>query len=537
MIRYILKISLYAIVALAVTVPKGMSAESSSKKTRKIQDNLQRSENGMLDDRYEQARQKFIKGEISLAQMWEDLTKLHEDKTRLTRETYLKVLQTEAFLLEKAGYPILASIYAAQAIDFSQKPFDESLKRAWSILWNTSQQTTIQNILTIMAEKIKSHDGTPPYFERNWNYIVGYSYLKERDYKKALQHFEEVKFTDEYYPLSLFHASMAHVEVGHNDDAIKKLRALVHIYENKMLKRNDELLNAAYMALGRINYESKKFDDSFRYYRMVEKDSYYYYDSLFEQSWAFFLGGYPNHALGALYSIETPFFEDRFNPEASILKSMIYYWMCRYDDAKIALHEFNTKHSEGVKQINAFLNRKRIDAGYSYQLFEDLISGVTSESLNMPRNLLETAAEKENMILLRNQFAAFLTERRQIVGQGIFGSRQNVGKAISYLDALISSTQVDIGNQFMAQLAAFKESYQMLDEQAEFLYVELLMSEREQILGNELHANSKFAEISEEELIKGWGKDQQKWNQDKDEYWWDELGNFIFKTQPMCRIK
>ena len=72
-------------------------------------------------------------------------------------------------------------------------------------------------------------------------------------------------------------------------------------------------------------------------YRMVNRDGTNFYDSLFEQSWAFFMGGYPMHALGALYAAESPFYTEVFNPEAPMLRSMVHYWLCRYDDSRNAL--------------------------------------------------------------------------------------------------------------------------------------------------------------------------------------------------------
>ncbi len=137
------------------------------------------------------------------------------------------------------------------------------------------------------------------------------------------------------------------------------------------------------------------------------------------------MAGYPNHALGALHSVESPFFKDVFNPEAAILRSVVFYWMCRYDDAKASLAEFNTKHGEAVEALGDFLDRKRLSDETAYQLFEDFVSGVSTQSLGIPKNVLESAAEAESMMLLREQYAGMVSESQRFTNQGMYGVKQN----------------------------------------------------------------------------------------------------------------
>ncbi|MFY7929899.1 MAG: hypothetical protein ACOVS5_13595, partial [Oligoflexus sp.] len=53
------------------------------------------------------------------------------------------------------------------------------------------------------------------------------------------------------------------------------------------------------------------------------------------------MAGSLKHALGTLYAVNSPYFKDRFNPETKVLESMIYYWMCRYEEARDALADFS----------------------------------------------------------------------------------------------------------------------------------------------------------------------------------------------------
>ena len=61
------------------------------------------------------------------------------------------------------------------------------------------------------------------------------------------------------------------------------------------------------------------------------------------------------------------------------------------------------------------------------------------------------------------------------------------------------------------------------------------MSQKDQLLGKELHADSKINKVTETENIRGWGNSTQAWATDmKDEYWQDELGFYVYRLQPQC---
>ena len=61
------------------------------------------------------------------------------------------------------------------------------------------------------------------------------------------------------------------------------------------------------------------------------------------------------------------------------------------------------------------------------------------------------------------------------------------------------------------------------------------MSQKEQLLGRELHKDSKITNTPSARPLKDWGKELQSWEDGKDEYWWDEIGFHIVATQSNCR--
>jgi hypothetical protein len=295
------------------------------------------------------------------------------------------------------------------------------------------------------------------------------------------------------------------------------------------------LRDYALMALGRLYYEEQKFPASVRMYRAVSRDGRSFYDALFEQSWALFMAGYPAHALGAIHSVESPFFKDTFNPEAPLLRAMVHYWLCRYDASRNALADFMEKYEPQVQQLNDFLSRKHLDIETAYNLFENLITGVSEQSLGLPRSVLKTAANKESMMLVRDQYAAVVEEKQRLVAKGIFGNQSRIDLPLEYLERWSTSLRHDVGRVYLNELQDLKKEYDRLYAQAEFLYVELLMSEKDQLLGKELHADTKITHVSSRQQISGWANKTQVWKDARNgEYWWDEVGYYIEPVDSMC---
>jgi hypothetical protein len=235
--------------------------------------------------------------------------------------------------------------------------------------------------------------------------------------------------------------------------------------------------------------------------------------------------------------VESPFYKDVFNPEAPIVRALVHYWLCRYEDSRNAVADFMEKYEPGVEGLAEFLERKRLDPETSYTLFENLLSGVSSESLGVPRTVLQTAAEKDNMMLVRDQYAAILEEKARLENKGIYGKNSGTEKPMEYLERWESALRKDIGKKFLGELQDLKREYDRLYAQAQFLYVELLMSEKDQILGKELHASSKITKVSKVAKVTGWGDKMVGWKDARNgEYWWDEVGYYITRVESQCLV-
>ena len=491
---------------------------------------------------FQDIRRKYRAGEIGDEGMWAAITSIADEITTMSHAQQASVLQTQSTLMFKANQPILAAVYAAQAIRDAGDPFSDEYRRAWQILRDVSKTNPIQNLVEIVATSIDTSNKSAPGFGSDWNYFLANALMKTNKIQKALALYKQVKPGDRYYFPSRFQEAMIMLDAGQKLDAITALKAIVYPAKGigKKITNSEYLamVDHANMALGRIYYEERQFSDAIKQYRMVRRESAQFYDSLFEQSWALFLAGYPNHALGMIYAIRSPFFKDTFNPEATMLASIIYYWMCRYDDSRTELANFMSNHQQAIDALDRYLARGITDPNTYYRLFEDTVTGVSSEALGLPREVLVMATQQDNLLYVRDQYASVIGEIQRLDAKGVYGSRERLEGPRSYLDRWAAVLREDIGIRLKNELMAMKKDYERLYDQGQFLYVELLMSKKDQLLGKELHSEGKINKVTQMDNIRGWGKKTQSWaSDDKQEYWADELGFHIYRIEPMCVAK
>jgi tetratricopeptide (TPR) repeat protein len=493
-----------------------------------------------VNKRFQAVLERFRKGELQKKAAWDALRPFEGLLNDLSPENRLAYQQVRSQLLFLAGYPLLASEHAAKAIVLAPDPFAEHHQALWRILWTVSKVKPIQYILEELAGKLGPREGLPPEFGNNWNYILGNALIEQKKLPHAKAFYEKVVMQDRYFLPAQYQLAILSIQTNKIEEAESYLRAVLNPKAQDLsgLRRSEltEMNSYARMALGRLYYQSGRFLDSAREYRTIRRNSNLFYDALFEQSWALFMAGSLKHALGTLYAVNSPYFKDRFNPETKVLESMIYYWMCRYEEARDALADFSEQHREAIESLGGFLDRQRLTAETAYQLFENLITGVSAQAIGIPLSVLHTAAQQDVMLLARDQYATLIEETANLDTYGIYASSADVEQYKNLLATRAAAIRTDIGARFLGELRAMKEHFDELYSQSQFLYLELLMSQKEQILGRELHADDKATRVTDKDAFSGWSRKTQSWQDTKNEYWWDEIGFQVIDVDPECKL-
>lgn len=531
--------SLY-IISIFIAAPLFAKEKNTAKPNPKKEAVPHSAVNPASNRRLQNILERYRRGELQKKTAWDALDTMLPQLAELSDENRLAYEQVRGELLFLAGYPLLASEHAIKAISLSPLPFDPKHGPLWDILWKTSKAKPIQYLLEELGTRLGPLEGQAPSFNNNWHYIVANALASQGKSAAAKAAYDKLEMQDRYFLPAQYQLGLQAIKLNKLEDAESYFKAILNPRAQDLadLRRSElaEIINYAHMALGRLYYQQSRFIESAKEYRLVRRSSTLFYDSLFEQSWALFMAGSVKHALGTLYSVHSPYFENRFNPESKILESMIYYWVCRYDDARNALADFAEKHRDAVSELGTFLDRQRLSPDAAYQLFENLFTGVSGTSIGIPINVLNTAAASDVMLLVRDQYASLVEELNALETYGIYGSIPSIEPYKQILLARASLMRTDIGSRFLGELRNLKDHFDELYDQSQFLYLELLMSQKDQILGKELHAESKLSKVTDKDAFSGWSRKTQSWQDSKFEYWWDEIGYQIIDIEPECKL-
>lgn len=205
------------------------------------------------------------------------------------------------------------------------------------------------------------------------NYLLGRYKYRNRAYDEAIELFEKVDRRSAHYVQAQFFAGISYVQLRRSVPAVQAFQRIVDIVEDGAVGIEDEsrMRDLAYLSMARTYYSASiKLDEENRqtvdernlsaavkFWNTVDVASEYWLDALFEESWAYFMAGDYRRALGNIHTIQAPFFPNSFYPEADILKAVIYFTTCNYDDAMTIVARFQRKYEPIKRDLEAVLGR------------------------------------------------------------------------------------------------------------------------------------------------------------------------------------
>lgn len=188
-------------------------------------------------------------------------------------------------------------------------------------------------------------------------YLMGRHWYKRGEFAKARDFFLEIDRNHELYVNAVFFAGITFVRERQAQPAAKAFLSIVDKYEDILFLSDEEerFLNLAWLSLARIYYSTKHWDSAVEAWSRIPQSSEYYLDAQFEESWAYFQIDQYDRALGNIHTMNSPYFDEYFYPESVILKAVIYFDQCLYDDAQITVSDFTKRYEPIQEQLQAAL--------------------------------------------------------------------------------------------------------------------------------------------------------------------------------------
>ena len=276
--------------------------------------------------------------------------------------------QIAQFNLAKALYK-LKFFQAAYSIfsEIADKP--NHLKYNETLLWLAKLATDLPEPADIVERigkynvqqvaKFNNHEQQDLYWQLN--YLLGRYKYRNGQYPEALGLFEKVNRKSKFYVQAQFFDGISNVQLRQSKPAVQSFQRILGAIEQGDVDVEDEarMRDLAYLSMARTFYSASiKLDEAtnaptvdqtrlsaaVKYWNKVDISSEYWLDALFEESWAYFMAGDYSHALGNIHTIESPYFPHANYPEADVLKAVIYFANCQYDDALTIVAKFRGKY-------------------------------------------------------------------------------------------------------------------------------------------------------------------------------------------------
>jgi hypothetical protein len=289
--------------------------------------------------------------------------------------------QIAQFNLAKALYKL--KFYQAAYSIFSEiadKP--NHLKYGETLLWLAKLATDLPEPADIIErvgkynqEHIKRFDNREQQ-DLYWqlNYLLGRYKYRNGQYPEALGLFENVNRKSKYYVQAQFFGGISNVQLRQSKPAVQSFQRILGAIEEGDVEVEDEarMRDLAYLSMAETFYSASiKLDDqtnaptvdqtrlsaAVKYWNKVDVASEYWLRALFEESWAYFMAGDYSHALGNIHTIEAPYFPHANYPEADVLKAIIYFSNCQYDDALTIVARFRQKYEPIRDELTKVLDK------------------------------------------------------------------------------------------------------------------------------------------------------------------------------------
>ena len=259
-------------------------------------------------------------------------------------------------------------------------------------------------------------------------------------------------------------------------------------------------------------------------------------ESIFDSAWAYYMADNPQKALGAIHVLQSPYFEHLFRPEAYLLKVIIFYTYCWYNDALKSIEEFIEKYAKfydfisQVKQIASNMDDEELFAQLSKK-------GNKEDSSNKFYKMLFSFLTTEKKFnKLQDQLQILDKETKIKENAPSFWREEFFPLIEKKLDKKISENKKELGSLIKLYL---NDAENLLGDhlnQAKIIKLEILNSQKDQLeaslrVEGEKRAEKKIKKKSDliEEGYEFWPF--------TGEYWSDELGFFIYNIMNICKVQ
>ncbi|MEI7973887.1 MAG: tetratricopeptide repeat protein, partial [Bdellovibrio sp.] len=350
---------------------------------------------------------------------------------------------------------------------------------------------------------------------------LGENQLRKGQFAAAQSTFQKIESGSKYFYQAQFNRGLALLEANQPAQAVPVFQNLYSLNTSQSVQHPQKV--AAQMGWARALYQAQDFNRSLDIYRKIPRDSEMWVDSIFESAWASFRATKFRTVLSQFQSLHSGFFEEHYQPESLLLRSLVYLYICQFDEMEKTLGLFEKDYYPVRNILTRFLVQNRDPALFVDEFVKS--GGSKVLPIRVVRFLQKEGDVRRGVDYLKK----ISDERKRLesLGSGSFSSY-----ARSALDQRTRNARTAFGDLLQFRLRALLADLEDLIEQAAFAKYEMIGGKKEQIKKKISEESSRAVDRSI--TRKYYIQNGFEYWPFQGEYWLDELGNYQYVGQSSC---
>jgi tetratricopeptide (TPR) repeat protein len=432
--------------------------------------------------------------------------------------------------LLKLKLPYLASIPLMTA---ATEGTGRIQKKALDQLIKISYDTNDSSILNYSIKKLKPEDLEVTSMEVYETQLTEY-HIEKGDFDEAIKSSNQILLKNPNNERALFLAGLANLKKNDPSKASEHFKRLSVLNEKKMaLSATQGLSQANY---GRSLYQEKNFVAAEKVYRKIPKDHALYRKVQMELAWTLFRMGKIRSSLSVIQTLHTPYYENFYDPESFILRTIILLFACQSNEALRAAEAFENNFI-GVKDqlSNWVLSQPNVET-----TIKEIETAEKNKSKLAVRNfakskipffVVRTLMDEDPLRGLLKSKTEILSERQQFQRkfEDITGLPLYQYSLRAYT-ARLKNADKNIAIVFNKKIKITLQNFRDLEAQIDFLKFEILEEKK-----RASKSNLKISKIIDENRIRSfYTQNGYRYWPFNGEYWVDEIGNYQYLGVNRC---
>ena len=359
--------------------------------------------------------------------------------------------------------------------------------------------------------------------------------LRNGQFAEAADLFSRVSPGSRYASTAKFNRGLALLESRKPAEALPLFQSLNHGRAQASVTDVNKV--SSKLAIARTYYQMQDWDKAVEAYREIPRDSEYWHQALFELSWAELRAAKFRSTLSNMQSLHSAFYEDSYIPESLLIRSIVYLYICKFEETDKTLNLFEKTYDPVRNSISHFLETTRDPLQYfaeAEKAFYIRKDKKAASGMILPYMAIRSILDEGN-VKRSFQYLKALTDEKGRIEVLPAIARSALGPyALRVLANRFKNAKVANGEFVRAHLQNMKKDLDDFFEQAGFIRYEMINGKKE-LLKKRIAGKEVPKALIDEKMDRVFyvQNGYEYWPFDG-EYWLDEIGNYHYLGQQSC---